>query len=275
MLTLFSIPKPFAGRTAEVQLNALRSWVALGVEVQVVLLGDDAGIAEAAANASVDHVPTLLCNEQGVPRLDSSFARVNGVARYPIRCFVNADIVLLDDFLPAVRRAAAAAIDGQFLMVGSTVDLEGITPLDSAASARLRTRATAEGVARGAAAIDYFVFPAGLFDPMPHFTVGRAGFDNWMIWQARQRGPVIDATEAVVAIHQSHDYAHLEGGKAEAYAGEEAARNIDLAGGRGRMYTLHDASHRMRADGSIVRNYGSILRSRETARKIAWKLGRR
>ncbi len=89
-------------------------------------------------------------------------------------------------------------------------------------------RALREGRLRGPAAIDWFVFPSGLFDPLPPFLVGRAGFDNWMIWKARQLGPVIDATDAVVAIHQPHDYTHLEGGKDEAYYGEEAKYNVAL-----------------------------------------------
>jgi hypothetical protein len=38
---------------------------------------------------------------------------------------------------------------------------------------------------------------------------------------------------------------------------------------------LHDASHRMRADLSIHRNLGSVLRARETLRKVGWKLGLR
>jgi hypothetical protein len=96
-----------------------------------------------------------------------------------------------------------------------------------------------------------------------------------MIWKARQLGPVIDATDAVVAIHQPHDYTHLSGGKDQAYYGEEAKRNVALGGGKAHTYTLHDASHKMRADFSIHRNLGSILRARETMRKIGWKLGLR
>ena len=76
---------------------------------------------------------------------------------------------------------------------------------------QLRRRAVRDGRLRGPTAIDWFVFSDRLFDPIPPFLVGRAAFDNWMIWKARTRGPVIDATEAVIAIHQPHDYAHLDG----------------------------------------------------------------
>lgn len=270
MLTLFTIPKPFRGQIGEIQLNALRSWAALASDVQVVVLGDEEGTAAAARAVGVEQVPFLLRNEHGTPRLDSAFAQVDAVARHPLRCFVNADIVLVDDFLPAVRRAAA--VGPRFLMVGRTFDLDAVTPAELADPPRLRARAAATGVARGAAALDYFVFPAGLFGELPPFLVGRAGFDNWLVWRARQEGPVIDASACVVAVHQSHDYAHLAGGMDEAYSGAEAASNVALVGGRDRIYTIHDASHKLLPGGGPRRNYGSILRGRETARKVAWKL---
>ena len=94
-------------------------------------------------------------------------------------------------------------------------------------------------------------------------------------FDAETRVCIIDATEAVVTIHQSHGYDHLAGGKDEAYYGAEAALNLELAGGKSHRYTLHDASHRMGADLSIHCNLGSILRVRETARKVGWKLGLR
>ncbi|MSO96528.1 MAG: hypothetical protein EXQ81_12205 [Thermoleophilia bacterium] len=275
-MTIFSIPKPFIGKTAENQQTAVTSWCQLAPDVQVVLVGDDVGVAETARSAGAQHVGGVECSSRGTPYIDDAFSRVAEIAEHSLGCFVNGDIVLLDDLVSAIR--SSASVGPEFLLVGQNRDLPGVDQSDLGTPdslAHLRRRAVREGVLRGPTAIDYFVFSVGLFDPMPRFAVGRAGFDNWMIWKARQLGPVVDLTDAVVAIHQSHGYGHLDGGKAEAYAGEEAARNIDLAGGRRRIYTLHDASHRMRADGSIVRNYGSILRSRETARKIAWKLGRR
>ena len=139
----------------------------------------------------------------------------------------------------------------------------------------MRGRALAEGASRGATAIDYFVFTAGLFDPVPPFVVGRARFDNWLVWRARERGIVVDASRAVVAVHQRHDYGHVRGGLDEAHFGVEAERNLELAGGKRHLYTIHDASHRLTADRQLRRNLGATGRMRENLRKIAWKLSRR
>jgi hypothetical protein len=275
VITLFSIPKPFEGEIATIQLNALRSWVALD-GIQVILLGDEPGAAEAAADVGALHIGEIRTSEAGTPLLDDALARVDAVASHPLRCFVNGDILLLDDFLPAVRLSRAAA--PTFLMVGSTVDLAVDVLLDlgdATVRTDLRRRARVDGVSRGATAIDYFVFTAGLFAPVPQFVVGRSRFDNWLVWRARQRGAVVDATDAVLAVHQRHDYRHVDGGLHEAHFGAEAVHNLELAGGKRHLYTIHDASHRLAADGRIRRNFGSIGRVRENARKVAWKLSNR
>jgi hypothetical protein len=261
VLTIFSVPKPFEGRIGEIQRRALSSWSALDDGVQVLLIGDEAGTAEAAREAGAEHLPDLARTEHGTPRLDSAFAAADAAARHPLRCFVNADVVLFDD-LPAATARVAEQTD-RFLMVGQTVDV------DEAGS---RAGALAHGRRRGAAALDYFVFTAGLYADVPPFAVGRACFDNWLVWRARQDAIVVDATADVVAAHQRHDYAHVDGGKQEAYYGEEAARNLELAGGKSRLYTLHDASHVLRG-GRLRRNPGAPLRWRENVRKAGWKLG--
>jgi hypothetical protein len=269
VLTIFSIPKSFEGVAGVQQLRAAVSWLAL--DVPIVLLGDEPGVAETANELSALHIGEVARNEDGTPHLDSAFRSVVEIAPAGIHCFVNSDIVLTKDLLAAVEAVRALPC---FLLVGQSRDLS-VTDVELGDPERLRQRALGEGRLRGPAAIDWFVFPTGLFDPLPPFVVGRAGFDNWMIWKARQLGPVIDATDAVVAIHQPHDYAHLSGGKDQAYYGEEARLNVALGGGKAHTYTLHDASHKMRADLSIHRNFGSILRTRETVRKIGWKLGLR
>ncbi len=259
MLTLFTIPKPFAGAAGLLQEEALRSWLALE-GVQVVLVGEAPG----AVPAGVERGEALQPQGSTSPQLDDAFGRVDAIARHPLRCCVNADIVLLPDLLPAVE--AAAAMAPRFLLVGRTHDVDPARVAGRDADG-LRALAAACPL-RGPAAIDWLVFPAGLFDPLPPFNVGRATFDNWMVWRARQVGPVVDATEAVTVIHQAHGYEHLAGGKDEAYYGPEAARNLALAGGKRRLYTLNDASHRMRPDRSIVRHWGATLRAEETLRRV-------
>jgi hypothetical protein len=268
VLTIFTVPKPFRGHIGDIQRNAIESWRALHADVQIILVGDEEGVEEAARDVGVEHAGSLVRNDRGTPRLDSAFDCTARLAKWSLWCFVNADIVLLDDFPRAIERVASAFSD--FLIVGESRDLDVATgaPLrDAAARSLLRKRALEGGRLRGYAALDYFVFPKGLFDPIPPFLIGRACFDNWLVWRARElRRPVVDATRSFVAIHQSHDYSHVPGGLEEAYYGVEARYNEQLAGGREHIYSLHDASHRLYRHGPPVPYWGSVCRVREKAR---------
>ena len=108
--------------------------------------------------------------------------------------------------------------------------------------------ARSSGEARGPEWIDYFVFPRDLYRGLPPFTLGRAGFDNWLLWRARSNGvPVVDASEVVLAVHQRHDYAHHPAGQKGVWEGAEAQENQALMGGWHHCYTLADATHRLTA----------------------------
>lgn len=275
MLTIFSIPKAFEGHIGAIQRNALRSWLALP-GCQVVLLGDEAGVVDAARETGAVHIAGVALGEHGTPRLDDAFRRVEDVATGPLRCFVNGDVVLLDDLLPAVD--AARRFAPRFLVIGQTTDLEvgDDLALDRPEiRGELAERAKAHGRSRGATAIDYFVYSPALFDPMPAFVVGRARFDNWLVWRGRGRGPVIDASNVVLAIHQRHDYEHIAGGQEAAHFGVEAGRNLELAGGSSRLFTIFDASHRLDRQLRVRRQLGATLRARETLRKAHWRLRHR
>jgi hypothetical protein len=243
-ITLFSVPKPFRGHIGVIQRNAIASWLRLDPNCEVVLFGDEEGTDEAARELGVRHVPTVVRNEFGTPLLNSVFDQVGALAREGALCYVNSDIVLLDDFVPALRRVQARR--SRYLMIGecwdsrldSTVDFD-----DGRWRDRVRELVTT-GRLRGKWGIDYFAFPSGLYGKVPPFAIGRAWFDNWLVWRARELGAaVVDATPAVTAIHQLHDYAHVSGGQDWAYKGPEATENLRIAGGRGHVGSIRDAPY--------------------------------
>jgi hypothetical protein len=258
---VFSIPKPFAGDVGDAQRRAVESW--REIADRVVLFGADVEIP------GVETVEAVT-NERGTPLLDHAFREAARRAEGDTLCFVNADVILGPDLLRA-HEAVTRRFE-QYLLVGQTRDV-AVTSDDDVRA--LQERAARDGVLRGPTAIDWFVFPPSLFADIPAFLVGRASFDNWLVWRARRAGAVVDATRAIVAVHQSHDYGHLAGGLQEAYYGPEAKHNLGLAGGRRRVYTLHDASHYLTESLEIRRNLGATMRMAESTRKVRWKLGRR
>lgn len=249
MLTIFTIPKPFRGPVAVAQNNSIESWRRLDPRCQIILFGDEEGIAEAAHRHDVEHVPSIRRNTHGTPLLDDAFATAQARAAHARVCYVNADII----FLPDLAAALAVVSMPRFLLVGRRLDLDVPSAVDfgdPAWSACLERRARQEGRLHEATGIDYFIFPRGQLTSMPAFPVGRALWDNWMIHHARSaRIPVIDATRMIAAVHQNHDYSHVRGGQAVAWSGAEVQHNWEMVGPDFYQLTIEDATWVLGPDG--------------------------
>ncbi|MGH2606543.1 MAG: glycosyltransferase family A protein [Anaerolineales bacterium] len=253
--TLFTAPKPFVGPIDVIQRNALRSWRELGEGVEVLVIGDEPGAAQAARAVGVRHVPAVRRSAEGTPLLSSIFEAAHREASFPILAYLNADIVLLDDFLPAVDQVARRM--GTFLIVGQRWNLDVAEPIPFAPGWRqvIRGRLEAEGRLHPPTGSDYFVFPKGEFSRLPDFALGRSGWDNWMVFDARRRGiPVVDATGVVRVVHQNHDYAHLPGSRPH-HGQVESRRNVALAGGREAMFRLRDADWKLCPRGPVRKSW--------------------
>jgi hypothetical protein len=134
---------------------------------------------------------------------------------------------------------------GKFLVVGQRWDLEQTESLQFTPQwdQRLQKEVHARGELHAPSGSDYFIFPREIFMDMPPFAIGRAGWDNWMIYQSlKNQWPVIDATHDLMIIHQNHDYGHLPGGVPH-YDLEETKINAELGGGMHHMYMTLDSSH--------------------------------
>jgi hypothetical protein len=245
-LTIFSAPKAFSDpHIAVIQRNAIRSWLALGPAVEVLLIGEEPGLAETAAELGVSHLPEVERTPGGTPLVSSMFELARQNSTSSLLCCVNADILLLPEILPAAQDMAQKAL--RFLAVGQRWDLDVRESLDFGPGWEdaLRRRTQEQGRLHRATGSDYFIFPRECFSDMPRFAIGRAGWDNWMIYAGRMRGwPVVDCTADILVIHQDHDYSHLPGGKPH-YRHPETFENIRLAGGKRTILELPDASHRL------------------------------
>lgn len=252
-LTVFTAPKPFTNsHIALIQRNAIRSWLALGPEVDVLVVGDEPGIAENCREIGARHLPDVARNAQGTPRIDSIFALARQASDSPLLAYVNADVILLPDVIQAAHSVAKQS--RSFLIVGQRWDLAVTEELEYGPGweERLSERIHREGRLHPRGGSDYFIFRRDDFTHMPAFAVGRAGWDNWMIYDARYRGAaVVDATAAIRPIHQDHDYSHLPGGQPH-YRLPETFENVRLAGGRLTIFKLDDADRRLAPDGRLV-----------------------
>jgi len=266
MLTFFTTAKPFRGHNGVIQRNALRSWTLLHPNVEVILFGEDEGAAAAAGELGIRHEPYTEKNKLGSNRMDYMFLRAQEIARHELLCYSNCDILLMQDFCEALDRVKEA--HSKFLMVGRRWDAEINKPLQFERDdwrAQLHEQVLREGKQRTPDYIDYFAFSRGVLGAeLPPLVVGRVFWDNWTVWKVRDAGyPVVDVSAAVMAVHQNHDYGHVQLGKQAVYYGDEARRNYELAGGWKHLRTIADATEVLHEEGlkpNRLRRWAAVKR---------------
>ncbi len=254
LLTLFSAPKPFSDpHIAMIQRNAIKSWTLLP-DVDVILLGDEKGLTETAKELGVKHISNVARNESGVPLISSMFQLVRENSSSDLLCITNADMILMPDFVEAAKQVKGQR--SKFVLLSQRWDLDMKESLDFSGdwSRGLRSMVDGQGQLHRPAGSDFFLFPKSCYEDIPNFTIGRAGWDNWMIYKARAESwEVIDCTPSIMIVHQNHDYSHLPDGKPH-YEHPETHENIRLAGGQANIrYTILDSTHQL-VDGKLTRS---------------------
>jgi hypothetical protein len=229
-VVIFAIPRGFAGDAGERQRNAVQSWLLSGYDV--LLCGDDPGVAEYAAEMGAEHLPAVQRNEWGTPLLSDLFSQAQARLDGRLAAYVNADI-MLDGSLGDALRLAAEKFPC-FLVVGQRYDAQasGAFGFGAGWQARLRALCDPQRI-HGQFGLDYFGFRAPLWQDIPPLAIGRMRWDNWLLWGAMRLGAeTVDATGTVRAVHQDHGYEHIPAkhNTPEWNAYPEIRRNLELAG---------------------------------------------
>lgn len=265
MITFLSSPKGFSGRTRANQMAAIRSWGAVHPDAEVLLYGEALGSREAARSLGVKHMGAVASSSSGVPFFDAIAAHAATHGRFEVQVYLNCDILLTDHIIQTVETAHFP----RYLITGQRIDLSA----DATAQLHMRDAASLVGIVsqdptttlHPPTGVDYFIFPRGLWLGLPPVVIGRAGYDAALLaFCLRRRIPVIDATLAMPALHQFHDYAHVAGAKGEVFSGIDAQNNRRLHDTRHSAPTVADATWRI-IGGKLVRNHsrGDLLRRLE------------
>jgi len=252
MLTIFACPKPFRSHIRHIQENAIRSWVELKPAGKLLLFGDEEGAAEIAGRYGLCHIPGVAKNEFGTPLVNSMFEMAANATDTDLLCYVNADIILMSDFIACVMQLATS--HQSFLMVGRRWDLDvnGLLDFSTGWEETLRQEVRAHGRPHAYTGIDFMAFRRTSFFGLPPFPVGRPGWDNYLIYSARINGmPVVDVSSACIVVHQNHDYSHNRQGVKGIRNGPEAQQAWKLSAGGAHLLDIRDANYRLDAGGHL------------------------
>ena len=205
MITIFACPKSFHGHIGIIQRNAIKSWTLLEPRPEIILLGIDAGTSDICQEFGLIHIPKIYRNDYGTPLINSIFQVAQEKASQSIVCYINSDIILMNDFM----RTAKIVIPRleKFLILGQRWDADIIEELRFNSEdweKNLRAFIEKKGKLHEPNGIDYFCFPRHFYNNIPPFAIGRFAWDNWLVWKAwANRIPIVDVTDAVMAVHQT------------------------------------------------------------------------
>jgi len=248
-LTIFCTPKKFEGHTEIIQTNAIKSWLRIKGEIEIILLGPENNPAFNKIKNIKTH-KKIETDSDGRPLISSLFEIGQKMAKNEIVCYINADIILPKNFLEIVKKIAHT--EDNFLIIGRRIDQDIKTKIKNNKWPEIFNNAN-NCKKQLEWYIDYFCFKKGLFTKMPPFSVGRVGWDNWTIYNAIFKGAkVIDASQDIIAIHQNHNIGKFNS-RAEMERSEGDKKNIFLAGGRDYFFGITDAQFLLKK-GILVKN---------------------
>lgn len=231
-ISFFTCPKKFEGHIGIIQENAINSWLNLTSGQEVILLGFNDEIE----NFKDDKVKRyqLIDNFNTKPLISDIFNAGQMLSKNDVCCYINSDIILPDNnILKATKYIKQKINNDKFLIVGerTSINLYSKDKIDYTNEKdieNLQEKVKNEGISNGIWAIDYFIFPKGMYLCIPDFFIGSPAFDNWLIWYAKENKiPIINASRYITAIHQNHD--HLsKGGFVNSFSISNEAKSNQL-----------------------------------------------
>ena len=248
MITFITTPRYFKGIFKNIQTNAISSWLNIIGDKEILLFDVEKPLDEIKKHNNVIIINDIKVNSFGTPLISDLLCKGQHLGKGPIFCFINCDIILPHNFLQTAIICQNKF--NKFLMIGHRNDLEFNNEVDFSDSNqenKFWEYAKKNAKKHGSWGIDYFVFTSGVWETIPDFAIGRFMYDNWLIWQARRnRIPVIDASNDIMAIHQNHGY-FTKGfsGEKSVREGKEAEENKRLFGNAWN-FSIQDSTHEIR-----------------------------
>jgi len=204
--TIITTPKPLNVPVNRLAFeNAIRSWVRIVPRPEILVFGGDRDLVESEGARWVDVPRTAY----GRPYFDDFITQSEALATNDILMYCTDHLILTSDLSPVVK-TVSDSFPGHFLIIGKRRQLHIKEPIDFSISTwedTLRSQALATKFIGSVAAKDYIVFRRPLGLAPPNFILGYPWYDTWFVWAALQANyPVVDATHAIMVIHQNHGF---------------------------------------------------------------------
>lgn len=208
MLTIFAACRPFEGRMRAIQRNAIETWRALPIENEILLIGNEDGIAEAALELGASHIPVAEEYQHGTFSIPVYERLARAHASGDMLLQISADCMLLSFFEAYDALTNFACKYPSCIGVGRRWDIPFPDALDFSSDwrAQLSDLKDRKGVLHPECGLDVIVFPADSEPFWPEGLVGRPRGDGGIFRCGLDAGMQgVDITGGMIALHQEHE----------------------------------------------------------------------
>jgi hypothetical protein len=205
-ITFICCPKPFIEPFKDIQTNAIISWKKLKYCSRIVMCCNEEGSQEFCKEYDIIHEPNVEVNEFNTPLLHSIFKLGYKHANKYV-CFINSDIILLNDFDSTIEKIFNSNLDlNNCLLVGQQWSWKKPYLIDfnkDDYKENILKEVKNDNKQNDACAIDYFVHSITTYENILPFAIGRCHFDRWLMYEALRLNRItIDMSQTIIAIHQ-------------------------------------------------------------------------
>lgn len=182
MLTIVSTCKPLTGEFYTEHYNAIMSWKNLRIKPNIIIVGNDAGVAEFCAQHNIKHIPEVRKLNNKRPLVNDIIKKAYENSNDDYFAYINADIILMDDFSDTFETFIKQyGHVNSFLLTAIRYNVDNFHLLDFKSDWQNDVIKTFKGYYEKPCAIDMFVHKRDNYLDMPDFPVGVYLFDTWMI----------------------------------------------------------------------------------------------
>ena len=189
------------------------NWLSLQPYVIPVIFTNEPEVANACRRMGWKVFPLRIAAAGGIPVLKYMYKDVMEAFNTTFYAYSNSDILFTDSLIDTLLALARFNLQAPILVIGKRTNVDFMRKTESLTWKNLITAAKTRGTLFTGYAEDYFIttrrFP---WKDIAGVVIGRVAYDNWLVWYARKQNHlVVDATNTVLAIHQTTGAGNMEG----------------------------------------------------------------
>ncbi|KAL3884484.1 hypothetical protein ACJMK2_024622 [Sinanodonta woodiana] len=214
LLTLFTTWRESKDKYNVNNITSL-NWLSLRPYVVPVVFTNDTSLAVECSRKGWTVFPVSAAAAHGIPILKHMYLDVMKKINSELYAFANSDILFTDTLVETLLQVMEynSTFKGHTLIIGIRTNVNNITRDEGSSWKELESVSKKRGTLFKMYAEDYFITSGSYpWKDIPDVVIGRRAYDNWLVLNARMmKHRVIDATETILAVHQTTKAGNFEG----------------------------------------------------------------